>query len=305
MGDLSVVSAAEMAARLESYELEQALKRAADAEAEAEKLRETLRQKEVAHVDEVSALKRSGADPVATAVAMLQAYPGLAERAADLEAAADRLLSERDAERDAVRVLNDEMERLADAARMVAAQRDSLAGKVKTVERELELAQKDRRMAQLEVKELRALNPQRMQKNLKSAQQRVRELQEVVARNKKVVSDLSAENRVLKRQVASLDTRVEALDVALDKSCEMIDSGQSIPPVWDGGEWCIYGMSGEQMRLVIEHESGASLVFDSRLGCIGAPAAPAFVVEEAAAILERHRENQAIIDASKGKRGAA
>lgn len=303
MGTLSVVSSAEMAANLEAFELANALERAAAAESEAEALRESLRQKEVAHVDEVSALKRSGADPVATVVAMLDEYPGLVAQVAALEEAGEHLLSERDAERDAVSVLNDELEKLADAARMAAAQRDALARKVQTVERELQLSQEQRRAAQTELKEMRALNPLRMQKTLKSAQQRVRELQEVNDRNKKQLSSVGEENRKLRQQVASLQSRVGQLDGALDEACAVADSDASVPPVWHDDDWSIYGLSGDQMRLVIEHKSGASLVFDEKLGCIGAPAAPFHVVDEAAALLARYHEEQAAINAAKG--GAA
>lgn len=147
-------------------------------------LEEQLREKERQHVAEISALKHAGLDPVATVVSMLNEYPDLKARVEDLErqlagaaAAVDQAESDKT-------TLAEKVEEMVSVAEQLKMARENDFKKLNVMSREIDVQRTAVKNRDAELKELRALNPKRMQKTLKTTQQRNKELLEADKRNK-------------------------------------------------------------------------------------------------------------------------
>ena len=166
------------AARLENFELSLARQ-------ECETLRAELQQLKRDHVDEISSLKHQAAiDPVAEVFRMLDAYPGLES---DLKNA---LIKIKDLDK-ALAVVTESNTTLAElnesllaSTEIAAVQRDTAVDRMNRLMVEIDGLKSAVRSRDAELKELRALNPKKLKSQVKTLQNRNRELVEMDARNK-------------------------------------------------------------------------------------------------------------------------
>ncbi len=272
------VSTATEAQRLELFE--QNLKLAD----QVAQLEEQLREKERQHVDEISSLKRSGLDPVATAVAMLQDYPALKSRVEELERQlAEAASTTGQAEQDKA-TLAEQVDQLSRVAEQLKQAREDDFKKLNALSREIDVQRTAVKSRDAELKELRSLNPKRMQKTLKTVQQRNKELQEMDKRNKQVISEMRHQ---LKEMEKIKNHNAELLS-ALDDACEMINNGES-PALWENDSWQLIGHEDSTNCMLINHKpTGQIRLYRRGKGIERAPSVPREVQDQAAGRLERY-----------------
>lgn len=299
MGAAESMMLAERAARLEHFELSLATQAQAEAEAEADALREQLRLQTRAHVDEVSDLKRAALDPVDTVVAMLREYPALQadvtrwkESHAELAAALDQ------AEADKT-TLAEQIDQLISSTTVAAKGRDTAAKQLAQVRDALEVTKSALKARDTELKELRALNPKRLQKQVKTLQARNAELQQVSSRNqaalKTTTADLKAARLAAGRAQRDNATLLEKFDALV----EQVNAGELDDQLWQSPDkkWALIGHTDAARRILVQYvPTGELRLFDIDQELVRAQAVPAYVKDEARARLERYAK----IDAHLG-----
>ena len=279
------------AARLENFELSLARQ-------ECETLRAEILEMKRAHVDDVSALKHQAeADPVELVLGMLRSIPDLELSLADAVSDAESLREALAEERENNAGISEKLDQVVAAAESACVQRDKAFTDLNRLSREIDVLRSAVRARDADLKELRSLNPKKLNKQVKNLQNRNRELVEIDARNKAVIKELRdslAEMETVKRHNGELLA-------ALDDACEMINSGDDSARVWEDDTWSLVGHKDATNSMLVEHKpTGIVRLFTLAKGVLQSPPVPAHVVDQARGRLERYSRIDASLDAYKG-----
>jgi chromosome segregation ATPase len=307
----TTLALAERAARLEHFELAIAKHAQAEAEAEAEALREQLREKERSYVEEFSRLKYQTSNPIQAAIDILQSHQQHIDKLTQAEHQRDLFDRENNELHAQVVELTGAGEKLHEQVIHYKDQCDKLLDK-NNIEVQKAQAEIDRQGRQLalyaqEVKDLRALNPQRLAKQVKELQKKNKGLGEGNQQLRKLANDnqkIRKEHEERGRVIVKLHDDNRRLDAALMEACDQLNNESKVQPIEEHGDWAIYAHNDGTEALIIHHgPTDSSRVYWAGEGCRKSPAIPPKLKARAEAMIENYRNTKAgMIDYAGGGR---
>ncbi len=224
----------------ENFELNQAKAERDEALAKAEALQQQLKDQQLSHVDEISAIKKKEGvviDPIGHVIDILQRVPAMESLIQNLQSEMIDLAEiAQSAEADKT-YLAETLEKTLDAARIAASQRDKLSGELENATRQLDsdlLVIADK---QAKLKALTALNPERLVKKNKELQKKNGELNDANTLLKKQLAAAKKELSAVEKQLSTTQKQKEAFEKTFSQLHEDVISGNVTDVLETRGDW--------------------------------------------------------------------
>lgn len=298
------VSDRELASRLEVFEENLRL------EEQNKLLEDKLKAQQIGHVEELSRIKHQAGDPIQTAIDILQSHQHHQEQLAQTERQRDLFDRENEELRTHVAELTASGEKLHD---QVVHYKDQCEKQLAKHNSEVQKALgaidfRDRQLAQLnaELKELRSLNPQRLQKQVKEQKKKISDLQDANqqlrikgSENQKIRKEHEERGRIIDKLYA--DNR--RLDAALHEACSQMNENSKVQPIETHGDWSIYAHDDGTQALILHHgPTDSSAVYWAGEGFKKRPALPVKIKARAEAMIANYVETKgSMIDYAGGE----
>lgn len=261
---------------------------------ENEALKAQLKQKDLAHVEELSTLRHQQGDPVQTAIQMLQGYAHLKTQLEEATAYAITLKAEGE-EREAI--IEERAELIKTqyaAATKITEQRDHYKAECDRVlkKHNAEVDKANGVITKLEAQvaslrkqlnELNALNPKRMQKKLKELQAKNKELTEGNQRLQEQRNTLKGADKALLKIKDEYDQLVidyNRTRAALDEAVTDLNNGNKPKCLEASDGWEIYGSTeSDDVLMLVDTVSGIERPYCRDTGFTNVRKPPAAVMK--------------------------
>lgn len=235
-------SSEKMAANLEGFELKIMQAERDNALGEIEELKAQLKAKELAHVDEISAIKKGEGvitDPLQAVIDAYHRVPLLEQQLAEALDIKQSLVLAFDAAEEDKTQLAEVVESQSTFIQLQKKKLDETQVACKDAVRQLEntgiVLQRDKQT----IKELKALNPKKLVTANKGLQAKNKELNEANSRHKKMISGLRKQFEQLEKDYSTLQLQKDAIDAGFSKLHEDINAGTVTDVLETIGEWQI------------------------------------------------------------------
>lgn len=273
--------------------------------------RDKLKAKDLAHTEELSRLRHQATDPIQHAIDILQSHQQQAAQLVDAERQRDLFNAENDEMRQTIDELRTALDDRQRHIQHYKAECEKLLAKhnseVSKAQAEIDRQQRQLALYAQEVKDLRALNPQRLAKQVKELQKKNKEHQEAnqqlrvkVNENQKIRKEHEERGRVIDKLYS--DNR--NLDAALSEACLQLNEGAKLTPIETHGDWEIYAHNDGTEALILHHTpTDSSRVFWAGEGFRKLPALPPKVKARAEEMIANYVNTKAgMTDYAAGER---
>jgi chromosome segregation ATPase len=270
--NMNHASEQKQAERLELFEENLRLKDQLD-EANAKIITQTLEHKDVLN---------GAADPIQYAIDILTDHQLVQNQLATAENQRDLFGSENDELRRQMNEVATAADTLREHVEHYKGECEKLLKKhnseVQKAQAEIDRANRQNALLAVELKDLRALNPQRLAKQNKEQKKKIADLQEgnqalriKANENQKIRKEHEERGRVIDK----LYTDNRRLDAALSEACDQMNTGAKLQPIEAHGDWEIYGHNDGTEALILHHvPTDSSRVYWSGKGAEKTPAIP-------------------------------
>jgi chromosome segregation ATPase len=274
-----------IAERLELFEKNLVL------EQKNEELQAEIRSLKVAHVEEISSIKHSSADPVQTAIAMLQGYTDMQNQLkqkdaeiAEAHAAIETVKSEKSA-------IYTELNQAVNVLTLQKNKLDTFDAGMEKLANKLEETRIILKSRDNDLKELRALNPLRLQKQVKNLQQKNRELQEANDKLKLLNKDTQAKTKEQEKRAEAYFKENQTLNRTLDELIKLNENGELNDIIHEDDNWQLIGHTDATNKInIMCKRSGVMRVFDRKEGMIKPANIPQSIKDIALVKLETYSQ---------------
>jgi chromosome segregation ATPase len=299
--NMNHVSEQKQAERLELFEDNLRLKDQLEA-ANAKIITQTL-----AHQDSLN----GAADPIQYAIDILTDHQQVQNQLATTENQRDLFGSENDELRAQLNEVADAGEKLHDQVTHYKDQCEKLLAKhnseVQKAQAEIDRIARQNALLAVEVKDLRALNPQRLQKQVKELQKKNREQQDANQVLRKSVNNgqkIRKEHEERGRVIDKLYSDNRRLDAALSEACDQLnDEDGKVKPIEEHGDWAIYAHNDGTEALILHHgPTDSSRVYWAGKGAEKTPAIPPKLKARAEAMIANYvSTRESMVDYMSGE----
>jgi chromosome segregation ATPase len=270
-----------------------------------------LQAAQISHVEELSRLKHQTSDPIQAAIDILQGHQRREQMRLDAELQCALFDAENGELRSQVTELTTAGGKLHDQVAHYKDQCEKLLVKhnseVQKAQAEIDRQGRQIAIYAQEVKDLRALNPQRLQKQVKELQKKNKDLSEGNLQLRKLANEnqkIRKEHEERGRVIIKLHDDNRRLDAALMEACDQLNNESKVQPIEEHGDWAIYAHNDGTEALIIHHgPTDSSRVYWAGEGCRKSPAIPPKLKARAEAMIENYRNTKdGMIDYAGGDR---